>query len=93
VYLLPTICRSIRGIPVHVAIRGKKYKRTSIVAAQVDGKTIAPMQYGGTMDSALFETWLENMLLPSLDRNMMIVMDNAPFHRFPVLKFDDYIIA
>ena len=78
-YLYRPYARSIRGIPVHAAISGKKYKRTSIVAARVDGKIIAPMQYSGTMDSALFEAWFENMLLPLLDRNMVIVMNNASF--------------
>ena len=48
-----------------------------IVAAQI-GKCI---QYDGTMDGALFEMWFEQLLLPTLPRNTVIVMDNASFHR------------
>jgi transposase len=77
--------RATRGEPVHAAVSGKKYKRTSVVAAQVGGEIIASMQYDGTMDSALFEAWFEKMLLPSLDPSTVIVMDNASFHRKSVL--------
>jgi len=42
---------------------------------------VAPLQYDGTMDSTLFETWFAAQLLPSLAPNTMIVMDNASLHR------------
>jgi len=46
------------------------------------GRTIvAPLQYDGMMDSTLFETWFTTRLLPSLQKNTIIVMDNASFHR------------
>ena len=32
------------------------------------------------MNSALFEFWFTNQLLPSLDKDTVIVMDNASFH-------------
>ena len=32
------------------------------------------------MDSSLFEFWFSNQLLPSLDKDTVIVMDNASFH-------------
>ena len=41
-------------------ISGKKYKRVGIVAAKVGEKIVAPMEYDGTMDSLLFETWFEH---------------------------------
>ena len=62
-------------------ISGRKFKRTGIVAAQLGKSIVAPLQYDGTMDSLLFETWFEAYLLPSLPRNSVIVMDNASFHR------------
>jgi len=62
-------------------VSGRKYKRTSIVAAQVGKSIIEPLQYDGTMDSKLFEAWFESRLLPALEVNMYIVMDNAAFHR------------
>ena len=39
------------------------------------------MEYGGTMDSLLFETWFEHNFLPVIKKGTVIVMDNASFHR------------
>ena len=70
-----------RGQKINAAIRGRKYKRVGIVAAQLDQNIIAPLVYSGTMDSSLFEFWFENQLLPALPPGCVIVMDNAAFHR------------
>ena len=70
-----------RGEEVIAQIYGRKYKRTSIVAAQIGKEIIAPLQYDGTMDSSLFEHWFEQLFLPSLLLGAAIVMDNAAFHR------------
>ena len=32
------------------------------------------------MNSTLFESWFTDLLLPSLDKDTVIVMDNASFH-------------
>lgn len=80
-YLCRPYARSAKGQPVHGAVSGKKYKRTSVVAAQMGKTIVAPMQYDGTMDSVLFEAWFERMLLPALALGSVIVMDNASFHR------------
>ena len=72
---------SPEGQPVHGRIRGRKYARTGIVAAQMGDAIIAPCQYSGTMNHELFEDWFENTLLPALPEGTVIVMDNASFHR------------
>lgn len=81
---------SERGKPLMGTVSGRKFRRTGIVAAQMGGVIIAPLQYDGTMDSTLFEAWFETRLLPSLPKNAVIVMDNASFHRksrlFPLVK-------
>ena len=74
-------CRCKRGKKVVGRVSGKKYKRVGIVAAKLSQKIIAPLQYDGTMDSTLFETWFETMLLPALPPGTAIVMDRASFHR------------
>lgn len=78
---------SPKGFPVKAKISGKRYQRTSLVAAQIkdQSKLIAPMTYSGTMDSHLFEAWFERVLLPELTKPSVIVMDNARFHRMSVL--------
>lgn len=70
---------SPEGQPVHGRIRGRKYARTGIVAAQMGDAIIAPCQYSGTMNHELFEDWFENTLLPALPEGTVIVMDNASF--------------
>lgn len=72
---------SERGKPLMGTVSGRKFKRTGIVAAQMGKSIIAPLQYDGTMDSALFEFWFVTHLLPNLPDNALVVMDNASFHR------------
>ena len=69
-----------RGVKVTGRISGKKFKRTSIVAAKMNGTIIAPLQYQGSMDSKLFEYWFEFCLIPILPISSTIVLDNASFH-------------
>ena len=70
-----------RGQLVHDRIKGRKYMRTSIVAALMGNEIIAPCQYTGTMNHELFENWFQEHLLPALPKETVIVMDNASFHR------------
>jgi transposase len=71
---------SKRGVKVVGRISGKKYKRTSIVAAKLGKNIIAPLQYGGSMDARLFEQWFEFCLIPLLPPNSTTALDNASFH-------------
>lgn len=57
------------------------------MAAQTENKIIAPLQYDGTMDSILFETWFETRLMCELSPSSVIIMDNAAFHRKKQLSF------
>lgn len=76
-----------QGQQVFGQIRGRKYQRCGIVAAQMGDRILAPFQYNGTMDSSLFEFWFSNQLLPSLEQGTVIVMDNASFHSKKRLLF------
>ena len=69
------------GVPIMGTVSGRKYKRTGIVAGQMGKSIVAPLQYDGTMDSVLFESWFTSCLLPSLSSGAVIIMDNASFHR------------
>jgi len=80
-YLYREYAYSPKGSSVYGEISGRKFKRVGIVAAQMDGEIIAPLQYEGTMDGSLFEQWFEQCLLPYLPKESVIVMDNAAFHR------------
>ena len=73
--------RAPRGKKIHGEISGKRFARQSFVAAKAGSKIIAPMIYEGTCHSELFETWVEQVLLPELIPGQTIVMDNAAFHK------------
>lgn len=85
-YIYREKARSIRGQKVYDKISGKKYKRTNIIAAKCGNDIIAPLEYKGTTDHVLFEWWFVNILLPMLTFGMVIIMDNASFHRKAALK-------
>jgi transposase len=85
-YLYREYAYAPRGVPVHAKISGKKYKRINIVAAKCADKIVAPLAYGGTTDSVLFEYWFENSLLKAIPKWSVIVLDNATFHRKSVLN-------
>ncbi|MDE5792972.1 MAG: transposase [Oscillospiraceae bacterium] len=80
-YLYREYAYVLRGETVTERVLGKKFQRTNLVAAQLNGEIIAPMQYHGTTDAPLFEHWLKQWLLPCLSEDTVIVMDNASFHR------------
>ena len=69
-----------RNQRVFDCISGRKFERCGIVAAKMGGEILAPFQYSGTMNHTLFESWFTDQLLPSLDKDTVIVMDNASFH-------------
>jgi len=85
-YLYREYGYSLKGEPIIGKIIGKKFKRTNIVAAKCCEKIVAPMIYDGTTDSALFECWFEEMLLKSIPKSSVLVMDNATFHRKAKLR-------
>ncbi|MCI8750315.1 MAG: hypothetical protein HFH66_02920 [Lachnospiraceae bacterium] len=39
------------------------------------------MQYSNTITGGFFEGWFEEILLPGLPKDAVIVMDNVSFHR------------
>ncbi|MBQ6435899.1 MAG: IS630 family transposase [Synergistaceae bacterium] len=73
--------RAPRGESIYGKIRGRKFERTNIVAAQAGKKIIAPLKYKGMMHSQFFEAWFEGHLIPELEQGAVVVMDNASFHR------------
>ena len=80
-YLCREYARAPRGESVYGRFQGRKFQRSSIVAAQVGEDIIAPLRYCGTMRSELFDSWFAEQLIPSLPQDVVIVMDNASFHR------------
>lgn len=78
-YIYREYAKSKRGIKVIGKISGKRYVRTTIIAARNnDHKFIAP---NGMTDTELVLYWVKNMLLEVLPENSILIWDNAAFHK------------
>jgi transposase len=72
---------------VHGKISGKRYMRTSIVAARDrEHKFVAPLLFEGMADTLLIIYWVKELLLKSLPANSILIWDNASFHKSKELK-------
>lgn len=61
---------------------GKRFiARTSLIAAYAEGNLFAPLRFEGYTDTQVFNLWLEECLLPELQANQVIILDNATFHK------------
>ena len=80
-FLYRKYARAPKGEKIYEKVRGNKFERTSIVAAQAKNEILAPLQYKGMMHSQFFEAWFEKHLIPKLAQGSVIVMDNASFYR------------
>ncbi|MBH5330099.1 IS630 family transposase [Eikenella sp. S3360] len=85
-YLFRPYARSPKGQLVKAKVSGRRYRRLSLVSAQVGNRRIAPMVYQHTMTGVFFEAWFRQCLLPGLTQKSVIILDNARFHRMGVLR-------
>ena len=81
----PTCHRDYAYGPVGQRIYGDvgsaRRPRQSLVGGYCDGKLLAPVLFEGTCNTDLFNTWLQEQLLPVLPPRSVLVMDNATFHK------------
>lgn len=70
-----------RGEKIYGLRSGDRRPRTSLIAARIGRALAAPMLFEGTCNAAVFNAWLEKELCPILNENMVIIMDNAAFHK------------
>ena len=69
------------GKRVHDTRVGSIRKRTSLIAAWCNKYISAPMLFEGTCNTNVFNTWIEKFLCPELDKETVVIMDNATFHK------------
>ena len=72
-----------RGEKVIGKVSGRHFARTSVVAAKCGSKIVAPFAFSGSMNGDLFEGWLENIFVPTVDNltKSVLLIDNASHHR------------
>ena len=61
------------------------WNTTTLVAGLTLESPIAPMILDGPMDTAAFEAYVRQMLIPAVPRGSIVVMDNLSAHKSPVL--------
>jgi transposase len=59
---------------------GKRFHRTNIIAGLREGP-IAERIFKENTNTAIFNDWLENDLIPQLNEGDVVIMDNASFHK------------
>ena len=80
---------SKRGISIEGKKRGLRYSRINLVAGKIGNALIGSMIYKETMESEFFEEWFREILLRDIEKlgkRVLIVMDNARFHRKNMLE-------
>ena len=55
--------------------------RINVIGALIGKLLFAVGLFNFTIDTTVFGTWVEELLLPSLTKPTVIVMDNATFHK------------
>lgn len=73
--------RALCGTPVKEDKKGHATEKLNVIAGLLNHKLIAPLIYPYSTDTLLFNTWLENCLIPVLPEKSVIIMDNARFHK------------
>ena len=58
-------------------------QRVNIVAGYIAGskKLVAPFEYHGNMNKALFTQWIKDHLCPTLSVGQYVILDNAGIHK------------
>ena len=73
--------RAMRGQRCRAPIPHGHWKTTTFTGAlRLSGMT-APMLLDGPMDREMFQAYVEQVLIPTLVRGDIVVMDNLPAHR------------
>lgn len=72
---------SERGQKSYGERSGKRGTRTSLIAAKRGEQLLAPVLFQGSTNALWFNQWLSEHLLPQLNPNSTLILDNAAFHR------------
>jgi hypothetical protein len=72
--------RAKRGVKLYQETSGNRVKKDNVIAGYLNGLILALCVYSWTTDTQWFCLWFEYSLIPLLNPNSVIVMDNATFH-------------
>lgn len=61
-------------------------KRTNVIGALIEKSLLTVSIFNCNINGAVFNSWVEQDLIPKLPANSVVVMDNAAFHKNKDLK-------
>ena len=70
-----------RGEKIYGDVSGNNRKNINLIMAQRRKQLLAPMLFEGSCDHLVVNSWLEETLMPHLQKPSVVIMDNAPFHK------------
>ncbi len=70
-----------RGKRCYASKKAKRTSRYNITAALNGEKLFAPFLFEGYSNQMVYEKYIEHVLIPSLMPGMVLVIDNASFHK------------
>lgn len=70
-----------KGERCRASIPHGHWKTVTFVGALTLSGVVAPMLLDGPMDGECFLAWVEQMLVPTLRKGDIVVMDNLPAHK------------
>ena len=73
---------AVRGEKVHGLTYGKRQGRSNVIGAwSTKKKLFATKTYDHNVNKQVFKEWIESDLLQHLKKGIVVIMDNAPWHR------------
>jgi transposase len=69
-----------RGKRFEALKSGRRTGRVNMIAAYCQQQLMAAFTVEGSCNRVVFETWLENCLIPVLEPGQVVIVDNATFH-------------
>jgi len=73
----------LRGERCYATKKAERTTRYNITAALNQNKLLAPFLFEGYSNKNIYETYIERILIPSLQPGMVLIIDNASFHKSP----------
>ena len=73
--------RAVRGERCRAAVPHGHWKTTTFTGALRLGGMTAPMVLDGPMNGAAFQADVDQVLVPTLNRGDVVIMDNLPAHK------------
>lgn len=72
---------SEKGKRCHAKKKAERSTRYNIIAALNQNLLFAPFVFEGYSSAGVYETYVEHVLVPALKPGMVVIIDNARFHK------------